>query len=86
MWLIGQPISTLPTTKLPSKKEVMSLFFYHKIEEKQNNKEAALSTADAILDVWSKAYIPTRLKKHVVKKVADFFGEWQSLQKTKYLP
>lgn len=82
IWLVGQMSSTLNTTKLPSKQEVMALFFHHKETEK-TVKNASHCTAEDVVKVWAKASIPTRLKKHVVKKIEDMFKEWTKLRKNK---
>lgn len=46
-------------------------------------RNAAHSTADDVLEVWAKAHIPTRLRKHVVDKVENLFKEWAKLKKNK---
>ena len=73
----------LSSTKLPSKKEVMALFFYYKEATKQTVREASHSTTNDVLEVWAKARIPTRLKKHVVEKVECLFHEYDKLKKNK---
>lgn len=84
VWLVGQTSSDFIQTKLPSKKAVLSVFFYHKNEKKKKTvglRESAHSTADDVLDIWSRARIPTRLKKHVVAKLENMYKEWQNLKK-----
>jgi hypothetical protein len=83
LWLIGQMSEILSSTKLPSKKEVMALFFYYKEATKQTVREASHSTTNDVLEVWAKARIPTRLKKHVVEKVECLFHEYDKLKKNK---
>ena len=83
LWLIGQMSEILSSTKLPSKKEVMALFFYSKEATKQTVREASHSTTNDVLEVWAKARIPTRLKKHVVEKVECLFHEYDKLKKNK---
>lgn len=79
VWLIGQMSPNLNENKLPSKKEVLSLFFYHKNIIKTNIRNSAYSTAIYVMTIWDKARIPTRLQKHVIKKIEDLFKEWQKL-------
>ena len=38
---------------------------------------------DDVLEVWAKASIPTRLKKHVVDKIECLFREYEKLKKNK---
>ena len=83
VWLIGQMSHHLIETKFPSKKEVMSLFFYHKNIIKMNIKDSARFTAVAIMTIWDKARIPTRLQKHIINKIEIIFNEWQQFKKNK---
>lgn len=83
VWLIGQMAPNLSGNKLPSKKEVMSLFFYHKNMNKTNIRDSARFTAMYVMTIWDKARIPTRLQKHVINKIEDIFNEWQKLKKNK---
>jgi hypothetical protein len=83
VWLIGQLSSALISTKLPSKNEVMALFFHYKQVAQMTIRDAAHATSDDVLEVWAKAHIPTRLKKHVVDKVENIFKEWTKLKKNK---
>jgi len=83
VWLIGQISPSIGTTKLPSKKEVMALFFYCKQQQKQCIREACNSTSEAVLDVWAKAGIPTKYKPDIVMKIKLLFREWINLKKNK---
>lgn len=58
IWLIRQILDKLSATKLPSKKEVMSLFFHHKETTKQTIRDASRSTANDVLDVWVRHAFP----------------------------
>jgi hypothetical protein len=40
-------------------------------------------TACDVINLWEKASIPTRLKKHVINKIEKQFKEWQNLKKNK---
>lgn len=51
IWLIGQISDVLSGTKLPSKREVMSLFFHYKEVENQTVRNASHSTANDVLQV-----------------------------------
>ena len=61
----------------------MALFFYYKDATKQTVREASHSTTTDVLEVWAKARIPTRLKKHVVDKIEYLFREYDKLKKNK---
>ena len=75
IWLVGRLASTLHTTELPSKKEVLTLFFLYKKAERKTVHEASHCATDDVMKVWAKASIPTCLKKHVVK-IEEMFEEW----------
>lgn len=83
IWLIGYTRSTLLPSKLPSVKEVMSLFFYYKNVMNNANKESASRTVNDVLALWQKASIPTKDKQHVISKILKYFKEWQNLKKNK---
>lgn len=83
VWLVGQTSEHLIQNKLPSIKEVLSLYFHYKIEMKQTNRSSATSTACGVMAVWERAGIPTKLKKDVIKKIEKYFREWQNLKKIK---
>lgn len=83
VWLIGQISQHLIEIKLPSKKEIMSLFFYHKNIFKMNIRDSARFTAITVMTIWDKARIPTRLQKYIINKIEIIFNEWQKLKKNK---
>jgi len=61
----------------------MALLLHRKQVAKENNREALNHTALAVLMIWEKARIPTRLKHHVVAKLEGLFKEWEKLKKNK---
>ena len=83
IWLIGQMSDSLSNTKLLSKKEVMALFYHYKTIQKQTVRDACHSAASDVLEVWEKAHIPTRLRKHVIDKIEGLFKEYDKLKKNK---
>ena len=85
IWRIGYPIETLSTNKLPSEKEVLSLFMYNKDLKKLPTRVAFNSTAQDVIHVWNSIQpdVPTKLQKHVVAKIENSLNEWQRLKKNK---
>lgn len=83
IWLIGQLLSELSQSTLPSIGEVLRYFFYYKNEEKKSIRESATLTACGVINLWEKAGIPIQLKKHVISKIEKLFKEWQNLKKNK---
>ena len=83
VWLVGPVSSTLPSMKLPSGLEVLSVFSHHHTEEKQTVGDSARATADELLEIWSLARIPTRARNHVVEQVTKYHTEWKDLLKSR---
>ena len=59
--------STIHTTQLSSRKEVLTLFFVSKEAERKAVHDASHCATEDVMKIWAKASIPTCLKKHVVK-------------------
>ena len=83
VWLVRPVSSNLPSTKLPSGLEVLSVFFHHHTEEKQTVGDSARATADELLEILSRARIPTRARNHVVEQVTKYHVEWKGLLKSR---
>lgn len=83
IWLVGQTLTTLSQTKLPNKREALSIFFHYKNDLNLNIRDSAQCAATDVLIVSEKANIPTRLKKHVIDKIENLFRERQKLKKNK---
>lgn len=81
VWLVGQLLSKLNQSTLPSIGEVLRLFFYYKNEEKKIIRESATLAACEVIHLWEKVSIPIQLKKHVISKIEKLFKEWQNLKK-----
>lgn len=83
VWLIGFPTKHLSNTLLPSKKEVLSLFFYYKNDKGSSIKKALGSSIDDVFKIWNKARIPTCKRCNAVVKLERLFNEWNNLKKNK---
>lgn len=81
IYLLGKPSPTITGNKLPSKKQVLQVFFHLHNEEKKTVREAATGAVGAALPFWEKARIPVCLKKHLIKKLEVLFNSWKSLRK-----
>jgi len=81
VWLIGQGSMALSGHTLPSKKQVLQTFFYHK---KDNNiRQSATIVTQQVLIIWNKARIPTKQPYHVVAHVEKLFDKYCKLKKNK---
>ena len=83
IWLIDPRSPDLTESKLPSKRQIMSVFFYNRLSKKRTIRESSTITTEALLIFWERARIPFRQKKHVVKSIEKEFTAWQKLKKNK---
>jgi len=81
IWLVGPTSKELCGKKLPSVREVLSVFFYlHKIEQ-LTIKESCKQAINMCLPFWEKARIPTCTEIHARERLEKFFQRWKGLQK-----
>lgn len=80
--LVGQPCANILGTKLPSKKQVLKMFFYGTRIRGLKNEDSADLVTDTVMIFWRQAFIPTKYKHDVKKKVLSLHGEWEVLQKS----
>lgn len=82
-WLIGQPLSQLHGSKLPSNGEVLRHFLYYHRLCKKTEREAAISVLEGILDFWNRARIPTMTPNSGIRKLLTLHKKWTDLRKGK---
>lgn len=80
--IIGDPVEDFVGRKLPSIKEVIAVFFYHKNILKINYRGSLQKTIDKLEKKWSEAGIPTCGKKYALKKFEKILEEDKKLQKS----
>ena len=83
VWLVGDRAPELCGRKLPSKREVLQVFFYFHLTEKKTVQESAKLVTEQLIKFWDRARIPYRQTYHVIKKIKDLFADWQKLHKNK---
>lgn len=83
IWLIGQEADGLTGTQLPSKREILSMFFHKHLTLKRTVKDSASIVSDLILEFWNKARIPCKSKKHLIPLLEKDFKVWQNLKKSR---
>lgn len=79
--LIGALSNQILGSKLPSIRQVMSVFFYNMRCVKLNSRNSAQLTIRKAVIFWEKARIPTRKLQHCISKLLKLYTEWQELQK-----
>ena len=80
-WLIGQPISSLPTTQLPTMLQAINFFVYlHRIENK-TIRDSSTATINEIEKIWLAARIPFIPSKSSIPKLEKLFTQYNNLLK-----
>ena len=83
LWLIGSLEGELKGSKLPSKREVLKVFFHHNYNEGKTVRDSATTAADMILVFWDKARIPCKLKRNLIPAIEKLVNEYKKLKKNK---
>lgn len=83
VWLLGPPISELLQSKLPTKREVLQLFFHYHNEEKKNVTEATSSVVNDVMNVWDRARIATSHRPYIIKSFKKLYDDYLKLKKNK---
>ncbi|KAG0699285.1 hypothetical protein GWK47_025831 [Chionoecetes opilio] len=83
VWLLGHSVPNITGSKLPSRGDVLRLFFYAHKEEKKTVQQSAAEAAKEVLDFWTRARIPTIAETSVRRKITGLFEEWKILSKSK---
>jgi hypothetical protein len=83
IWLVGGTDETFRGSKLPSRGEVLKVFFHFQkqLTLKDSVKIASAKTTELILPIWERARIPTKAQNHVLEHVGKLHSEWRILQK-----
>lgn len=68
--------------KLPTVKEVMSVFFYQLKVLKCSIKQSAKNATDQVIELWKNNQIPTSGSTNVIQKILRYHNRWLKLQKS----
>lgn len=82
VYLIGVPYTQILGSKLPSKKQVLSVFFFNHRTLKLTLRDSAALVHDELAVFWAKARIPIQSKHRSIEKILAIHGQWQTLFKT----
>lgn len=83
IWLVGGRKSHLIGSRLPSKREVLQVYFHLHLSEGKTVRESSSALSDMILDYWNRARIPCKFKKHLILTLEKLVNNWQKLKKNK---
>lgn len=82
IYLIGDVDTQIIGNKLPSKLQVLKVFFYHIRILKLKLRDSAEICIDEVKVFWQKAQIPTKRKDHCIDQLLKLYEQYQLLQKS----
>lgn len=68
-------------SKLPSKRQVLQVMFYHIRFHNKSARESARAVVRELFIFWDKAGIPTPKESRCIEKLEKLYNEWKDLQK-----
>lgn len=80
---IGQVTPHILEGKLPTNKQLLSVFFYSLNSKKLSYRECARIAVKEAIIYWEKAEIPTRHEQHCIQKLETLYEEWATLRKNR---
>lgn len=84
LYLIGSIDHQILGAKLPSNRQVLSVFFYNTRVAKLSAEDSAKLVAEEVSIFYSKARIPTAVPKNNKLKVLKLVNEFKDLQKNEH--
>lgn len=81
IWLIGPVSELLVGKKLPTSRQVLSVFFHQHKVLKKTVRDSARFAVRLVLEFWNKARIPTTIERNVIDKLEKLFDSWGKLKK-----
>lgn len=86
LYILGHTDHQIVGFKLPSNRQVLSVFLYNLREVKLKQKESARLVIEEVFIFWEKARIPTSAKWYCVKKVEKMYENYKNLLKSHLKP
>ena len=83
IYLIGSMNNQITGSKLPSKRDCLSVLFYNMRLVKLNLHDSSRLVIDECSIFWKKARIPTHDNSDCIKKLKKLYEEWRKLDKNK---
>lgn len=82
IYLVGHQEPQICGSKLPSNRQVLSVFYWNHQSRGFTVREAARMAIREVFVFWAKARIPTRAEPRCIDKLEDLVSELQKLKKT----
>ena len=83
IFLVGFETSQISERKLPTKRQILSLFFYKHKSLNLTIRQSATEVAKDVIKIWSEFNLPTIKLFYVVGKIECLFREWKNLLKSR---
>jgi len=83
LYLLGDSVTELTGSKLPSLHMALGLFLHHHLDLKETVKRSLSATITEITKFWNKARIPMRDHQNCQTKLEQTFEQWCLLKKNK---
>jgi len=81
LYLVGYCAHNISGSKLPSKRQVLSVLFFNMRVVKLYLRESANLALREVMIFWEKARIPTQELKNCIPKLEYLYRTWRQLQK-----
>lgn len=81
VYLVGMCNSQISGRKLPSNRQVMSLFFYKYYFLKKSIHESSIDVSNDVINIWSPTGIILIKSKWIINKIEKLYYEWKNLKK-----
>lgn len=81
VYLVGEENHQIVGTKLPSNRQILSVFFFNTRTAKLSVRESATLAVDEVFIFWKKARLPTRQSQNCVAKLLKLYQEWDKIRK-----
>ncbi|XP_044595356.1 uncharacterized protein LOC123272552 [Cotesia glomerata] len=82
-YLVGFEIKKINNNRLPSYRDVLSLFMFKHMSLKMTIRNSSASVISEISAVWAKFMIPTIRPQHSIKKLEKFYAKYKDLKKNR---
>lgn len=81
IYLIGPAVENIHFTRLPTKQDVLQLFFYQHNASQGTVREKAQKVAEKIIESWNRAKIPICRFQDIIDKITRLHTEWKRVKK-----
>lgn len=82
IYLIGRQEEIIRGGKLPTIRQILSLFFHKYRTLKLTKQQSFHDTIQSVENLWNMAEIPTQRKDHMLEKLKNYHNEWIIIKKS----